>query len=140
MIIRRYFLALFIIVIIDVEHAHFCRVKCFVIICVLWYVISSKRVCPFISWFSILCEVLHGCEHYLLFVAFQWVILFVALNIKFELGSLYVVNIVLFSNAGLVILVLNMKGLCVIIVTRDISKHVIVSELFLLLIECYLFP
>lgn len=139
MIIGRYFLTFLILIIINIKHAHFSGIKCFVIICVLRNIISAKRVSPFINRLPIFCEILHCGEHHLLLIAFQQVILFISLNIKVELSSLDIVDIVLLSNACLVI-ILNLKGLGVIIVTRVISEHVIICELFLFLVECYLLP
>lgn len=147
MIIGRYFLTFLILIIIYIKHAHFSGIKCFVIICILRNIISAKRVSSFINRLPIFCEILHCGEHHLLLIAFQWVILFITqwvilfitLNIKVKLSCLDIVDIVLLSNACLVI-ILNLKGLGVIIVTRVISEHVIICELFLFLIECYLLP
>jgi hypothetical protein len=139
MIIGRYFLAFLILIIINIKHAHFSGIKCFVIICILRNIISAKRVSPFINRLPIFCEILHCGEHHLLLIAFQWVILFISLNVKVKLSCLDIVDIVLLSNACLVI-ILNLKGLGVIIITRVISEHVIICELFLFLVECYLLP
>lgn len=139
MIIGRYFLAFLVLIIINIKHAHFSGIKCFVIICILRNIISAKRVSPFINRLPIFCEILHCSEHHLLLIAFQWVILFISPNIKVKLSCLDIVDIVLLSNAFLVI-ILNLKGLGVIIITRIISEHVIICELFLFLVECYLLP
>lgn len=139
MIIRRYFLSFLIFIIIYIEHSHFCSIKCFVIICVLRNVISTKWISPFICRLSIFSEILHRGKHHLLLITFQWIKLFIRFNIKVELSSLNIVNMILLSNAGLM-LILNMKWLGVIIIARVISKYIIISELLLFLIKCYLFP
>ena len=119
---------------------HFGSIKCFVIICKLWNIISAKRVCFFINWLPIFSEILHRCEHHLLLIAFQRIVLFTGLNFKVELRSLDIVNIILLPNACLMILILNLKWLGIIIVTWGISKHIIISELLLFLIKTYLLP
>ena len=138
MIIRGYFLAFLIFIIINVELMHFSSIKCFIIICVLWNIIPAKWICSFIDRFSIFIEILHCGKHHLLLVAFKRVILFISLYFKVKLGSLNVINLILFLDASLMI-ILNVKRLGVLIVTWGISKHVIIRELFLFLIKCYLF-
>jgi len=95
---------------------HFSSIKCFVIICILRNIVPPKGISGFINRLSIFIEILHCSEHHLLLIAFQRVILFISFYFKVKLSSLDIINLILFLDARLMI-ILNVKRLSVFIVT-----------------------